>query len=160
MTDAVETFQDHIRSIAGDQQKLAAFVTQVRTPDDLVAYAAEAGCPLAKHEADDLFEKGQAAFNEMQSQLSDDDLEKVVGGISFAAIGLGVGAALGIAAITVFTAGIGTAFMATAVSAGYTTWGAIALGTAVNGGAMVFAGGTVGATTGFVVDRVVEAVKG
>jgi len=159
MTEAVEKFQNHIRSIADDQQQLERFFTQVKTPDDLVAYAADAGCPLDKLESENLFEQGQAAYNQMQSQLSDDDLDKVVGGISFAAIGVGVGAALGIAAITVFTAGIGTGFMAATVAAGYTTWGTIAAGTLVNGGAMAFSGAVVGGGAGLVVDKVVSAVK-
>ncbi|MEZ2409098.1 hypothetical protein AB6806_20035 [Bosea sp. RCC_152_1] len=159
MTDAVEKFQNHIRSIADDQQQLERFLTQVKTPDDLVVYAANAGCPLTKAEADDLFEKGQAAFDQMQSQLSDDDLDNVVGGISFAAIGLGAGAALGIAAVTILTAGVGTGFLAATVAAGATTWGGIAAGVATTGGAMAFAGGVVGGGAGLVVDKVVDAVK-
>jgi hypothetical protein len=159
MTEAVEKFQNHIRSIADDQQQLERFFTQVKTPDDLVAYAADAGCPLDKVEAENLFEQGQAAYNQMQSQLSDDDLDKVVGGISFAAIGAGVGAALGIAAVTVLTAGIGTGFMAAAVAAGYTTWGTLAVGAVVNGGAMAFSGAVVGGGAGLVVDKVIDTVK-
>ncbi|MDX3808140.1 hypothetical protein ACXIUS_11400 [Bosea thiooxidans] len=159
MTEAVEKFQNHIRSIVGDQPKLEAFFTQVKTPDDLVIYAADAGCPLEKAEAEDLFEKGQAAYNQMQSHLSDDDLETVVGGVSFAAIGVGVGAALGIAAVTVLTAGVGTGFLAATVAAGATTWGGIAAGVATTGGAMAFSGAVVGGGAGLVVDKVVDAVK-
>ncbi|CAM5761753.1 hypothetical protein [Bosea minatitlanensis] len=159
MTEAVEKFQDHIRSIAGDQPKLESFITQVKTPDDLVAYAAHAGCPLDKIEAEELFEQGRAAYSQMQNQLSDDDLDKVVGGISFTAIGVGVGAALGIAAVTVLTAGVGTGFLAAAVAAGTTTWGGVVAGVATTGGAMAFSGAVVGGGAGLVVDKVVDAVK-
>lgn len=159
MTEAVEKFQNHIRSIAGDQPKLEAFFSQVKTPDDLVSYAADAGCPLEKVEAEKLFEEGQAAYSQMHSQLSDDDLETVVGGISFAAIGAGLGAAVGIAAITILTAGVGTAAMATAVAYGATTWGGVIAGVATSAVATAASGAVVGGGTGFVVDKVIDAVK-
>lgn len=159
MTDAIETFQDHIRSIAEDQQKLGHFFTQVKTPDDLVAYAADAGCPLSKVEAEQLFEQGQAAYSQMQDQLNDDDLDKVVGGVSFAAIGAGVGAAVGIAAVTFLTAGVGTAAMATAVAYGFTTWGGAVAGVATAAVATGASGAVVCGSAGFVVDKVVDAVR-
>ncbi|AWB22723.1 hypothetical protein DA075_18950 [Methylobacterium currus] len=159
MTESVDKFQDHIRSIAGDQPKLEAFFTRVKTADDLVIYAADAGCPLEKGEAEALFEKGQAAYSQMQSQLSDDDLDMVVGGISFAAIGAGIGAAIGIAAITVLTAGVGTAAMATAVAYGVTTWGGAIAGVATSAVATAASGAVVCGGAGFVVDKVVDAVR-
>ena len=158
MTDAIETFQNHIRSIADDQQKLGHFVTQVKTPDDLVVYAADAGCPLSKVEAEQLFEKGQAAYNQIQIELSDDDLDKVVGGVSFAAIGAGIGAAVGIAAITVLTAGVGP-MMGTLVAAGYTTWGTVAAGVATSAVSTAASGALVCGGAGFAVDKVVDAVR-
>lgn len=159
MTEAVEKFQDHIRSLAGDQQKLERFFTQVKTPDDLVIYAANAGCPLSKGEAENLFAKGQAAYSQMQSRLSDDDLETVVGGISFAAIGAGIGAAVGIAAVTILTAGVGTAAMATAVAYGATTWGGVVAGVATSAVATAASGAVVCGGAGLVVDKVIDTVK-
>lgn len=159
MTESVKQFQDHIRSIAGDQRKMEAFFKQVKTTDDLVIYAAEAGCPLDKVEAEKLFEKGQAAYSQMQSRLSDDELETVVGGVSFAAIGAGVGAAIGIAAITILTAGVGTAAMATAVAYGATTWGSVVAGVATSAVATAASGAVVGGGAGLVVDKVIDTIK-
>lgn len=159
MTEAVENFQQHIRSIAGNQPKLEAFFTQVKTANDLVVYAADAGCPLDQVEAERLFEKGQAAYSQMHSRLSDDDLETVVGGISFAAIGAGLGAAIGIAAITILTAGVGTAAMATAVAYGATTWGGVVAGVVTSAAATAASGAVVCGGAGLVVDKVIDAVR-
>ncbi len=136
---------------------LKDFLAKVRTPDDLVTYAGGAGYRIEQASAESLFAIGQTTYDRYSGSLNDDELDAVNGGISWAMVGLGLGATLGIAAVTILTMGAAPA-IGLALTYGATTMSSVVGGVVATGGAFAFSGAVTLGAVGKVADTVIDAV--
>jgi hypothetical protein len=92
-------FQAYIAEAVNDKEKFRELFTSMKAPEDLVAFAEQKGIPLSKEQAEKMLHIGNRNAEAKLSSLSDEDLEKITGGISFAGVFGAIGAIAGAAEV-------------------------------------------------------------
>lgn len=148
-------FQNHIATLPNDTAALSEFLTTVKSADDMVNYAKRKGFEVSEAQATDLLARGGAVAQAQMSQLSDEELDQVTGGLSWGAIGAIAGGALAAGIVLANSAWMVPVAGTVALLTGNSIAGLIGtVGLTATAGA--FSGGVVGGAIGTVADKVVN----
>lgn len=153
-TQTLNGFQALIEDVRNDETRLRAFAEVATDAKGLAAFAAANGHPIPAREAERIFDAARHMVVARQASLSDEQLDAVAGGISFAAIGAIGGGVAGAG----FFAGAILSVLAAPVTGG----GSLAAFMALSGSGMAAlvggaaAAGTVGAAAGAVAGAIAD----
>lgn len=144
-------FQQILAGIASNSEEAKHFAANVQDPEGMAAYCADKGLVLTSAQAETTYRAIRDAEALVQEAavaenrpLSEDELENVTGGVSWALVGLGAGLLLG-----AVTGGVGLALAGAAFEV---------VGTAILGGTVGgIGGGAVGAAAGGIAQAVKNA---